>query len=208
MANRVAPQGADSRHRIRRRADAPPNLDESGVEVAGDILLNFVAGGKCLRSTFMYLGWLAGAADSDEALFASARLELLHAFALLQDDVMDAVVVAARPARRARPVQPMASQAEAVRSGGALRRISGDPAGRSLPDLGRADAPGERRRASPSAAGLAALRRHAHRAGDGPVRRSGKRCPRPAVDGRRCWRWRGASRAITPCAGRWRSVRR
>jgi geranylgeranyl diphosphate synthase type I len=65
-------------------------LDESGVEVAGDILLNFVTGGKCLRSTFMYLGWLAGAADSDEALFAAAGLELLHAFALLQDDVMDA----------------------------------------------------------------------------------------------------------------------
>jgi geranylgeranyl diphosphate synthase type I len=65
-------------------------LDESGVEVAGDILLNFVTGGKCLRSTFMYLGWLAGAADNDEALFAAAGLELLHAFALLQDDVMDA----------------------------------------------------------------------------------------------------------------------
>ena len=65
-------------------------LAESGVDVAGDILLNFVADGKCLRSTYMYLGWLAGSADSDEALFASAGLELLHAFALLQDDVMDA----------------------------------------------------------------------------------------------------------------------
>ncbi|WP_372512956.1 polyprenyl synthetase family protein [Mycobacterium cookii] len=65
-------------------------LDASGMEVAGDILVNFVTGGKCLRSTFMYLGWLAGASDSDEALFASASLELLHAFALLQDDVMDA----------------------------------------------------------------------------------------------------------------------
>ena len=73
-------------------------LDESGVEVAGDILMNFVTGGKCLRSTFMYLGWLSGAADSDEALFASAGLELLHAFALLQDDVMDAA-----PSRRGRP---------------------------------------------------------------------------------------------------------
>jgi geranylgeranyl diphosphate synthase, type I len=73
-------------------------LAESGVEVAGDILLNFVAGGKCLRSTFMYLGWLAGSADSDEALFASAGLELLHAFALLQDDVMDAA-----SSRRGRP---------------------------------------------------------------------------------------------------------
>ena len=73
-------------------------LAESGVEIAGDILLNFVAGGKCLRSTFMYLGWLAGSADSDEALFASAGLELLHAFALLQDDVMDAA-----SSRRGRP---------------------------------------------------------------------------------------------------------
>jgi geranylgeranyl diphosphate synthase type I len=68
------------------------------VEVAGDILLEFVDGGKCLRSTYMYLGWLAGAADSDEALFASAGLELLHAFALLQDDVMDAA-----SSRRGRP---------------------------------------------------------------------------------------------------------
>jgi geranylgeranyl diphosphate synthase, type I len=73
-------------------------LAESGVEVAGEILVNFVAGGKCLRSTYMYLGWLAGSADSDEALFASAGLELLHAFALLQDDVMDAA-----SSRRGRP---------------------------------------------------------------------------------------------------------
>src|ERR1700735_2476415 len=73
-------------------------LDESGVDVAGDILMKVVAGGKCLRSTFMYLGWLAGAQDSDEALFAAAGLELLHAFALLQDDVMDAAT-----SRRGRP---------------------------------------------------------------------------------------------------------
>ena len=73
-------------------------LDASGMEIAGDILVNFVTGGKCLRSTFMYLGWLAGAANSDEALFASASLELLHAFALLQDDVMDAST-----SRRGRP---------------------------------------------------------------------------------------------------------
>ena len=37
----------------------------------------------------MYLGWLCGAADDDAALRAAASLELLHAFALLQDDVMD-----------------------------------------------------------------------------------------------------------------------
>jgi len=73
-------------------------LHQAGVEVAGDILMHFLTGGKCLRSTFMYLGWLSGAEDSNEALYAAASLELLHAFALLQDDVMDA-----SPSRRGRP---------------------------------------------------------------------------------------------------------
>ncbi len=73
-------------------------LGDCGVDVAGDILLEFVNGGKCLRSTFMYLGWLCGAPASDAALSAAASLELLHAFALLQDDVMDD-----SPSRRGRP---------------------------------------------------------------------------------------------------------
>ena len=73
-------------------------LDGAGFEAAGDILVKFVSGGKCLRSTFMYLGWLCGAAPSPAALSAAASLELLHAFALLQDDVMDNSAV-----RRGRP---------------------------------------------------------------------------------------------------------
>ncbi|HLS77868.1 MAG TPA: polyprenyl synthetase family protein [Nocardia sp.] len=48
-----------------------------------------IGGGKALRPTFMYLGWLCGADESEAALRASASLELLHAFALVQDDVMD-----------------------------------------------------------------------------------------------------------------------
>src|ERR1700761_2005524 len=66
--------------------------DELGgarIDVVGDILEEFVAGGKCLRSTFTYLGWLCGATPSDAAMRAAASFELLHAFALLQDDVMD-----------------------------------------------------------------------------------------------------------------------
>jgi len=66
-----------------------PQLDRTGVDVAAEVLVQFVDGGKCLRSTFMYLGWLCGADDDDAALRACAGLELLHAFALLQDDVMD-----------------------------------------------------------------------------------------------------------------------
>lgn len=64
-------------------------LDRTGIDAAGDILMQFVSGGKCLRSAFMYLGWLCGAAPSEPALRAAASLELIHAFALLQDDVMD-----------------------------------------------------------------------------------------------------------------------
>lgn len=73
-------------------------LDRGGVDAAGDILAEFISGGKCLRSTIMYLGWLCGESSCDAALRAAASLELLHAFALLQDDVMDDA-----PQRRGRP---------------------------------------------------------------------------------------------------------
>ena len=65
------------------------DLRGAGVDVAADVLVGFVGSGKCLRSTFMFLGWLCGAEPSRAALRAAASLELLHAFALLQDDVMD-----------------------------------------------------------------------------------------------------------------------
>jgi geranylgeranyl diphosphate synthase, type I len=71
------------------KARCAPELQAAGIRIASDVLRDFVAGGKCVRSTFMYLGWLCGAADDDAALRAAASLELLHAFALLQDDVMD-----------------------------------------------------------------------------------------------------------------------
>lgn len=73
-------------------------LAEAGIELAGDILIDFVSGGKCLRSAFMCLGWLCGAAPSVAAVRAAASLELLQAFALMQDDVMDASA-----SRRGRP---------------------------------------------------------------------------------------------------------
>lgn len=64
-------------------------LGDTRVDAAGEILLDFTSGGKCLRSTFVYLGWLCGAAPGAAALRAAASFELLHVFALLQDDVMD-----------------------------------------------------------------------------------------------------------------------
>jgi geranylgeranyl diphosphate synthase type I len=74
------------------------DLRLAGVPIAVDVLGDFVGDGKCLRSTFAYLGWLAGADADDAAVRAAASFELLHIFALLQDDVMDD-----SPLRRGRP---------------------------------------------------------------------------------------------------------
>jgi geranylgeranyl diphosphate synthase, type I len=77
-----------------------------GVPGAGfltDLLAGFVGEGKFVRSTFTYLGWLSGAAQStatlsDAAIRAAASTELVHAFALLQDDVMDRSALRRGPA--------------------------------------------------------------------------------------------------------------
>ncbi|MEV6905088.1 polyprenyl synthetase family protein [Amycolatopsis sp. NPDC051372] len=53
-------------------------------------LPEFVRGGKFLRPMFAYVGWCCGAPEDDAAVRAVASLELLHCFALAQDDVMDA----------------------------------------------------------------------------------------------------------------------
>jgi geranylgeranyl diphosphate synthase type I len=79
-------------------SECVPQLAHTGVDIAADVLIQFVDGGKCLRSTFMYLGWLCGAGPDGAALRACAGLEFLQAFALLQDDVMDD-----SPVRRGRP---------------------------------------------------------------------------------------------------------
>ena len=60
-----------------------------GADFVTELLGSYLSGGKYVRPTFTYLGWLCGADDSDAALRAAASTELLHAFALIQDDVMD-----------------------------------------------------------------------------------------------------------------------
>ncbi len=60
-----------------------------GADLVSELLNSYVSGGKYIRPTFTYLGWLCGADESDAALRAAASTELLHAFALIQDDVMD-----------------------------------------------------------------------------------------------------------------------
>ena len=75
-----------------------------GADFLTGLLTEFVPGGKYVRSTFTYLGWLSGSGDQnvseqlDAPLRAAASTELLHAFALMQDDVMDQSAL-----RRGRP---------------------------------------------------------------------------------------------------------
>ena len=58
-----------------------------------------VSGGKRLRAAFCYWGWrAAGGRDDERVVVAAAALELVHASALVHDDVMDASDV-----RRGRP---------------------------------------------------------------------------------------------------------
>ncbi|HEY3481793.1 MAG TPA: polyprenyl synthetase family protein, partial [Streptomyces sp.] len=56
---------------------------------AAAALPEFVTGGKFLRPMFAYTGWRCAGPESAAALKAAASLELLHCFALAQDDVMD-----------------------------------------------------------------------------------------------------------------------
>jgi geranylgeranyl diphosphate synthase type I len=56
-----------------------------------EAMTGLVAGGKRLRPAFCYWGWRgAGGPDGPEIIKAAAALELLHAGALVHDDLMDA----------------------------------------------------------------------------------------------------------------------
>ncbi|WP_433346265.1 polyprenyl synthetase family protein [Micromonospora sp. CA-111912] len=79
-----------------------------------------LAGGKRVRPTFAYWGWRGGAGGDEPlqtVLPALAALELLHTFALVHDDVMDA-----SDTRRGRPTAHRAAAARHVAAGHA-----GDP---------------------------------------------------------------------------------
>lgn len=56
-----------------------------------DAIADFLTGGKRLRPAFCYWGWRAcGGSDGTPIFTAAAALELLHASALVHDDLMDA----------------------------------------------------------------------------------------------------------------------
>jgi geranylgeranyl diphosphate synthase type I len=67
-------------------SETDPSLEPLGAAVGRLV----AAGGKRLRPAFVYWGHRATGAGHDEAVFTpAAAVELIHAFALIHDDVMD-----------------------------------------------------------------------------------------------------------------------
>ena len=95
--------------------DALNEIDASMGRFAATAREAVLAGGKRIRSTFAYWGW-RGAVGGTEALPpvlpALAALELLHTFALVHDDVMDASTT-----RRGRPTAHVALAEQHVAAG-------------------------------------------------------------------------------------------
>ncbi|MEU0546930.1 polyprenyl synthetase family protein [Micromonospora sp. NPDC005979] len=95
--------------------DALTEIDAAMGGFASAARAAVLSGGKRIRSTFGYWGW-RGTVGGDQRLTAVlpalAALELLHTFALVHDDVMDASTT-----RRGRPTAHVALAAQHVAAG-------------------------------------------------------------------------------------------
>ncbi|WP_326809228.1 MULTISPECIES: polyprenyl synthetase family protein [unclassified Streptomyces] len=106
---------------VAQQADEFAAIDPSLGAVA-EQLEAAVADGKRLRAAFCYWGWRAvGQPDNDALLRAAASIELVHAAAVVHDDLIDD-----SPLRHGRPT------AHVTLRGAVGRRPGADAAGRSL----------------------------------------------------------------------------
>jgi geranylgeranyl diphosphate synthase, type I len=93
----TATSSGDLRRRVAQAlddfiADQTTTLTTIDVELSAVAVAvrDFLDGGKRLRPAFCYWGWRgAGAPDGPEIVVAASSLELLHAAALIHDDLMD-----------------------------------------------------------------------------------------------------------------------
>ncbi|MET8041839.1 polyprenyl synthetase family protein [Micromonospora sp. NPDC005215] len=95
--------------------DSLAEIDTSMGAFAASAREAVLVGGKRIRPTFAYWGWrgaVGGAESLSPVLPALAALELLHTFALVHDDVMDASTT-----RRGRPTAHVALAEQHIEAG-------------------------------------------------------------------------------------------
>ncbi|MFJ6386999.1 polyprenyl synthetase family protein [Streptomyces sp. NPDC091972] len=119
---------------VAREADQLTGIDPALAPVAGQ-LEAAVAEGKRLRAAFCYWGWrAAGQPDSDALLRAATSMELVHAAAMVHDDLIDdsplrhgrpTAHVALRAAVRRRPRAVSAARSLAMLVGDLLMSLAG-----------------------------------------------------------------------------------
>jgi geranylgeranyl diphosphate synthase type I len=119
---------------VAREADQLLAIDAELAPVA-DQVEAAVAGGKRLRAAFCYWGWrAAGQPDSDALVRAAASMELVHAAAVVHDDIIDdsalrhgrpTTHVALEETLRGRPRATTAARALAMLVGDLLMSLAG-----------------------------------------------------------------------------------
>ncbi|MFD5199930.1 polyprenyl synthetase family protein [Streptomyces sp. NPDC058375] len=119
---------------VAREADLFAEIDPSLAPVAAQVEAA-VADGKRLRAAFCYWGWrAAGQPDSSALLRAAASLELIHAAAVVHDDLIDdsalrhgrpTAHVALRGVVRRRPRSAAAARSLAMLIGDLLMGLAG-----------------------------------------------------------------------------------
>ncbi|MFH9606693.1 polyprenyl synthetase family protein [Streptomyces sp. NPDC017448] len=119
---------------VAREADLFAEIDPSLAPVAAQVEAA-VADGKRLRAAFCYWGWRgAGQPDSTALLRAAASLELVHAAAVVHDDLIDdsalrhgrpTAHIALRGAVRRRPRSAAAARSLAMLVGDLLMGLAG-----------------------------------------------------------------------------------
>ncbi|MCX4617899.1 polyprenyl synthetase family protein [Streptomyces mirabilis] len=119
---------------VSQEADQFAGIDPALIPVARQVE-QAVADGKRLRAAFCYWGWrAAGQPDSDALVRAAASMELVHAAAIVHDDLIDdsalrhsrpTAHVALRSALRRRPRAANAARSLAMLVGDLLMSLAG-----------------------------------------------------------------------------------
>ena len=109
-------------------------IDLPGAATIGGLIADLedfvLSGGKRLRPVFAYWGWRAVTTrePGPDVLLLFSALEMLHAWALVHDDVIDCLLHPPRQADGPRALRGAAPRPELAGLGGPVRDVGGHPA--------------------------------------------------------------------------------